>query len=82
MKEYGIIQTQALILRKYPVCYASHATADAVKEIMDVNGLQASDVSPHSPVLVPRVVASNLTYTIPHELLLRRNSVCTSPLRR
>jgi 2-methylcitrate dehydratase PrpD len=60
---YGITNP-GVDIKKYPVCYASHATADAVKEIMDVNGLQASDVASLT-CTVPRVVASNLTYTNP-----------------
>ena len=47
-------------LKKYPVCYASHASADAVKEIMDAEGLSASDVVAVT-CTVPPVVTSNLT---------------------
>ena len=51
-------------LKKYPVCYASHASADAVKEIMDAEGLSASDVVAVT-CTVPPVVISNLTYPNP-----------------
>ena len=62
-EEYGIIQP-GVDIKKYPVCYASHATADAVKEIMVANGLQARDITSLT-CTVPPVVASNLTYHRP-----------------
>jgi 2-methylcitrate dehydratase PrpD len=62
-EEYGIIDP-GVDIKKYPVCYASHATADAVKEIMVANGLQARDIASLT-CTVPPVVASNLTYHRP-----------------
>ena len=62
-EEYGIIDP-GVDIKKYPVCYASHATADAVKEIMVANGLQARDIT-SLICTVPPVVASNLTYYRP-----------------
>ena len=62
-EEYGIIDP-GVDIKKYPVCYASHATADAVKEIMVANGLQARDITSLT-CTVPPVVASNLTYHRP-----------------
>ena len=59
------ISNPGIDLKKYPVCYASHATADAVKEIMETDGLRASDVVSLS-CTVPPVVASNLTYPNPN----------------
>ena len=62
-EEYGIIDP-GVDIKKYPVCYASHATADAVKEIMVADGLQARDIASLT-CTVPLVVASNLTYPSP-----------------
>jgi len=62
-EEYGIIDP-GVDIKKYPVCYASHATADAVKEIMVANGLLARDIASLT-CTVPPVVASNLTYHRP-----------------
>ena len=62
-EEYGIINP-GMDIKKYPVCYASHATADAVKEIMVVEGLEARDVASIT-CTVPPIVASNLTYSSP-----------------
>ena len=61
--EYGIIDP-GVDIKKYPVCYASHATADAVKEIMVADGLQANDIASLT-CIVPPIVASNLTYPRP-----------------
>ena len=61
--EYSI-SDPGVDIKKYPVCYASHAAADAVKEIMDADGLRASDVASLT-CTVPPVVASNLTYPAP-----------------
>jgi len=62
-EEYGIINP-GMDIKKYPVCYASHATADAVKEIMVAEGLQARDIASIT-CTVPPIVASNLTYSSP-----------------
>ncbi len=62
-EEYGIIDP-GVDIKKYPVCYASHATADAVKEIMVADGLQANDIA-SLICTVPTIVASNLTYPRP-----------------
>mgnify|MGYP006097945267 FL=1 len=62
-EEYGITDP-GVDIKKYPVCYASHATADAVKEIMLADGLQARDIASLT-CTVPPVVASNLTYPSP-----------------
>ena len=51
-------------LKKYPVCYASHSCIDAVKEIVKNNGLNSLDVVSLT-CLVPPVVASNLTFSVP-----------------
>ena len=62
-EEYGITDP-GVDIKKYPVCYSSHATADAVKEIMLADGLQARDIASLT-CTVPPVVASNLTYPSP-----------------
>ena len=62
-EDYGIINP-GIDIKKYPVCYASHATADAVKEIMVADGLQANDIASLT-CTVPPIVASNLTYPSP-----------------
>ena len=62
-EEYSITDP-GVDIKKYPVCYASHATADAVKEIMVADGLQARDIASLT-CTVPPVVASNLTYPSP-----------------
>ena len=62
-EEYGLTDP-GVDIKKYPVCYASHATADAVKEIMVADGLQARDIASLT-CTVPPVVASNLTYPSP-----------------
>ncbi len=61
--EFGICDP-GVDLKKYPVCYASHASADAVKEIMEAEGLRAENVASIT-CTVPPVVASNLTYPSP-----------------
>ncbi len=61
--EFGI-SDPGVDLKKYPVCYASHASADAIKEIIEAEGLQAHDVASIA-CTVPPVVASNLTYPTP-----------------
>jgi len=61
--EYGLIDP-GVDIKKYPVCYASHAAVDAVKEIVDVEGIHASDVA-FVNCTVPPIVASNLTYHMP-----------------
>jgi 2-methylcitrate dehydratase PrpD len=61
--EFGI-SNPGVDLKKYPVCYASHAAADAVKDIMQAEGLRADDVASIT-CTVPPVVASNLTYPAP-----------------
>ena len=61
--EFGLCHP-GVDIKKYPVCYASHAAADATREIMSTHGLLASDIaSVHCTV--PPVVASNLTYPAP-----------------
>ncbi|MDG1430762.1 MAG: MmgE/PrpD family protein [Paracoccaceae bacterium] len=61
--EFGI-SDPGVDIKKYPVCYASHAAADAVKEIMGAEGLRANDIVSLT-CTVPSVVASNLTYPAP-----------------
>ena len=61
--EYGI-SDPGIDIKKYPVCYASHAAADATREIMIASGLKASDVSSVICTVSP-IVASNLTYPAP-----------------
>ena len=61
--EFGVSQP-GVDIKKYPVCYASHAAADATKEIMISNGLDANDVASVT-CTVPPLVASNLTYPAP-----------------
>lgn len=51
-------------LKKYPVCYASHSCIDAVKEIVKNNLVNCGDVLSLT-CLVPPIVASNLTYSMP-----------------
>ena len=68
IKKLGVefsISDPGVDLKKYPVCYASHAAADAVKEIMETEGLRASDIVSLS-CTVPPIVASNLTYPNPN----------------
>ncbi|OED42843.1 hypothetical protein AB833_05070 [Chromatiales bacterium (ex Bugula neritina AB1)] len=61
--QFGI-SDPGIDVKKYPVCYASHAAVDATKEIMVTHGLKAEDVaSVHCTV--PPIVVSNLTYSTP-----------------
>lgn len=51
-------------IKRYPVCYASHAAIDAVLEILNSNKLAPEDITDVT-CLVPPVVASNLSFTAP-----------------
>ncbi len=51
-------------IKRYPVCYASHAAIDAMLEIFESNKLAPEDVA-EVTCLVPPVVASNLSYAAP-----------------
>ena len=51
-------------IKRYPVCYASHAAVDAMLEILEANNLAPEDID-RVTCLVPPIVASNLSYTAP-----------------
>ena len=51
-------------IKRYPVCYASHAAIDAMLEILDSNNLMPEDID-RVTCLVPPIVASNLSYSAP-----------------
>ena len=51
-------------IKRYPVCYASHAAIDAMLEILESNNLKPEDID-RVTCLVPPIVASNLSYTAP-----------------
>lgn len=61
--DFGLINP-GIDLKKYPICYASHAAADAMLKIMSDNQL-TPDCIEEITCLVPPVVASNLTFEAP-----------------
>ena len=51
-------------IKKYPVCFASHAAIDATKDIIFNNQINADSINSIT-IKVPELVASNLTYNNP-----------------
>lgn len=62
-KEYCILKP-GMDIKKYPVCYASHAAIDGVKELIDLNNINSFNIK-KIICTVPPVVASNLTFPNP-----------------
>lgn len=58
------LENPGIDLKKYPICYASHAAADAMLKIMSENELTPDRIA-EVTCLVPPVVASNLTFVAP-----------------
>ena len=51
-------------IKKYPVCYASHAAADGINWILKSKKIKAGEIS-QVICTVPPIIASNLTYNNP-----------------
>ena len=62
-EEFSILEP-GIDIKKYPVCYASHAAIDGVKELIDLNNIHSSNIK-KIICTVPPVVASNLTFPNP-----------------
>jgi len=62
-EEFSILEP-GIDIKKYPVCYASHAAVDGVKELIDLNNIHSSNIK-KIICTVPPVVASNLTFPNP-----------------
>ncbi|MEM8540852.1 MAG: MmgE/PrpD family protein [Pseudomonadota bacterium] len=58
------LETPGIDFKKYPICYAGHAAADAMKRIMRDQSLNASDIA-SVECTVPPLVASNMTFDRP-----------------
>ena len=54
-------------IKKYPVCYASHAAADGVKFLIDSYKIKIDEIS-SIICIVPQIIASNLTYKYPNSV--------------
>jgi 2-methylcitrate dehydratase PrpD len=61
--DFGM-ESPGIDIKRYPVCYASHAAADAVADIMSANGLVADEIK-SVVCFVPPIVALNLTFPRP-----------------
>jgi len=62
-REYSL-EDPGVDIKRFPICYAGHAAAEAAEEIIGANALSAGDVQ-RVVCTVPPLVASNLTYTHP-----------------
>ena len=51
-------------IKKYPVCYASHSASDGIKFILETKKINPEEIKEINCV-VPKVIASNLTYNYP-----------------
>ena len=51
-------------IKKYPVCYASHSASDGIKFILETNKINPEEIQDIN-CIVPKVIASNLTYNNP-----------------
>ena len=51
-------------IKKYPVCYASHSASDGIKFILETKKINPEEIKEINCV-VPKVIASNLTYNNP-----------------
>ena len=62
-KEFSLLNP-GVDIKKYPVCYASHAAADAVKSIIKSKNITIENVD-KIICTVPPIIASNLTFHKP-----------------
>lgn len=62
-KEFSLLNP-GVDIKKYPVCYASHAAADAVKSIIESKNITIENVD-KIICTVPPIIASNLTFNKP-----------------
>ena len=51
-------------IKKYPVCYASHSASDGIKFILETKKINPDEIKEIN-CIVPKVIASNLTYNNP-----------------
>tara|TARA_B110001450_G_scaffold152851_1_gene142613 strand:+ start:28 stop:1392 length:1365 start_codon:yes stop_codon:yes gene_type:complete len=65
-KDFSIIEP-GVDIKKYPVCYASHAAIDGVKSILEGNNLDSNMIK-KVICTVPPVVGSNLTFSHPKNI--------------
>ncbi len=62
-KEFGLLNP-GVDIKKYPVCYASHAAVDGVKSIIDSKNISIDNID-KIVCTVPPIIASNLTFQNP-----------------
>ncbi len=62
-KEFGLLNP-GVDIKKYPVCYASHAAADGVNSIIKSNNITIENIDTII-CTVPPIIASNLTFHNP-----------------
>ncbi|MED5531004.1 MAG: MmgE/PrpD family protein, partial [Pseudomonadota bacterium] len=62
-KEFGLLNP-GVDIKKYPVCYASHAAADGVKSIIESKNIAIENID-KIICTVPPIIASNLTFHKP-----------------
>ena len=62
-KEFGLLNP-GVDIKKYPVCYASHAAADGVKSIIGSKNIAIGNID-KIICTVPPIIASNLTFHKP-----------------
>ena len=62
-KEFGLLNP-GVDIKKYPVCYASHAAADGVNSIIKSNNITIENIDTII-CTVPPIIASNLTFHKP-----------------
>ena len=65
-KDFNLIEP-GIDIKKYPVCYASHAAIDGVKSILEGNKLNSAMIK-KVICTVPPVVGSNLTFSNPKNI--------------
>tara|TARA_B100000530_G_scaffold146759_1_gene91948 strand:+ start:176 stop:1117 length:942 start_codon:yes stop_codon:yes gene_type:complete len=51
-------------IKKYPVCYASHSASDGIKFLLETKNINPEEIK-EIDCVVPKVIASNLTYNNP-----------------
>lgn len=62
-KEFSLL-TPGVDIKKYPVCYASHAAADGIKSIIESKNIPIENID-KIICTVPPIIASNLTFHKP-----------------
>ena len=62
-KDFGLLNP-GVDIKKYPVCYASHAAADGVKSIIESKNIRIENID-KIICTVPPIIASNLTFHDP-----------------